>query len=100
MVITTMVDMPNVMPTFGSRLHSRGFMNSLLIHDLTHLNWGLRVLHFGGKLFHGDAAHHGDGVEGGVDGVRSLAQDKVGLHGSTVKARGASLSRPGAAGRF
>ena len=75
MVVNTMVGMPNVMSTFGS-----------------HLNWGLSVLHFGGKLFHGDTAHHGDGVKGGVDGVWGLAQDKVGLHGSTMKARGASLS--------
>ena len=57
---------------------------------LTHLR-GLGLLHLGGQLLHGDTAHHGDGVEGGVDGVGRLAQDKVGLHGSTLKARCASL---------
>ena len=46
---------------------------------LTHLR-GLSLLHLGGQLLHGDTAHHGDGVEGGVDGARGLAQDKVRVH--------------------
>lgn len=75
MVLPTLVGVTNVVPASGS-----------------HLNWSLSVLHFGGKLLHGDTAHHGDGVEGGVDGVRGFAQDEVGLHGSTVKAWGTSLS--------
>ena len=66
---------------------------------LTHLR-GLGLLHLGGQLLHGDTAHHGDGVEGGVDGVRGLAQDKVRLHGATVKARGASLSRSRTTSQF
>ena len=97
MVVATMVGMPNVVPTSRSHLQREGLSKAI---DLAHLNWDLRVLHFGGKLLHGDTAHHGDGVEGGVDGVRGLAQHEVGLHGSTMKTWGTSLSRPGAAGRF
>ena len=68
----------------------QGLVNSNF-QALTHLS-GFGILHLGGQLLHRDTAHHGDGVEGGVDGVRGLAQDKVRLHGATVKARGASLS--------
>ena len=95
MVVSTMMHMPNVVST--CHLQSEDLSKAI---DLAHLNWGLGILHFGGKLLHGDTAHHGDGIEGGVDGVWSLAQDEVGLHGSTMKTWGTSLSRPGAAGIF
>ena len=101
LVVSTMVGMPNVVLTSRCHLQNGDLSRQKpKNHDLTHLKWGLGVLHFGGKLLHGDTAHHGDGVEGGVDGVRGLAQDEVGLHGSTMKPWGTSLSRPGAASRF
>ena len=98
MVVATMVGMPNMVPSSGSHLQIRDLSKAIKTMIL-HTSTGASA-HFGGKLFHGDTAHHGDGVEGGVDGVRGLAQGEVGLHGSAMKARGASLSRPGAAGRF